>query len=79
MDINKQYADIMCSVEWRKKTAAKYNLAEQEIIDLPRDKYEILIAGLEIGEKYGAKKVIEHLKKEMTTESEEENENGNDN
>jgi len=66
MDINKQYADIMCSVEWRKKTAAKYNLDEQEIIDLPRDKYEILIAGLEIGEKYGAKKMIEHIKEVMT-------------
>lgn len=79
MDINKQYADIMCSVEWRKKTAAKYNLAEQEIIDLPRDKYEILIAGLEIGEKYGAKKVIEHVKKILGNESEEENKNGNDN
>lgn len=75
MDINKQYADIMCSIEWRKKTAAKYNLAEQEIIDLPRDKYEILIAGLEIGEKYGAKKVIEHVKKIMANESEEENKN----
>ncbi len=75
MDINKQYADIMCSVEWRKKTAAKYNLAEQEIIDLPRDKYEILIAGLGIGEKYGAKKVIEHIYKILGNESEEENKN----
>ena len=52
-------------VEHRKKVAAKYNLAEQEIIDMPRDKFEVFVSGLEIGEKFGAKKVIEAIKKDM--------------
>ena len=55
-------------VEHRKKVAAKYNLAEQEIIDLPREKFEIFVSGLEIGEKFGAKKVIHHLKEEFEKE-----------
>lgn len=53
------------SVEHRKKVAEKYGLDEQEIIDLPKDKFEILISGLEIGEKYGAKKVIDYIRKEF--------------
>lgn len=55
-------------IEHRKKVAAKYNLAEQEIIDMPRDKFEIFVSGLEIGEKYGARKIINYLKEERDKE-----------
>lgn len=53
-----------CSVEHRKKVAEKYNLEPQEIIDLPRDKFEIFVSGLEIGEKHAAHVLAEYLKKE---------------
>ena len=75
MNIREQYLDAMCSVEQRKKLAKKYNLDAQEIIDLPRDKYEIFISGLEIGEKYGASKIIEYLKSEYEKEKEVNNDN----
>lgn len=57
-------------IEHRKKVAAKYNLSEQEIIDMPRDKFEVFCTGLEIGEKHGAMKVIHHLKEEFDKEKE---------
>lgn len=53
------------SVEHRKKLAKKYNLDEQEVINLPIDKLEMLETGLAIGEKYGARKIISYLKNEM--------------
>lgn len=55
------------SVEHRKKVAEKYNLDVQEIIDLPREKFEIFVSGLEIGEKYGAEKVITAIREDMLT------------
>lgn len=59
-------------IEHRKKVAEKYNLDEQEIIDLPREKFEIFVSGLEIGEKYGAKKVIDAIKADMEVKEEGE-------
>lgn len=53
------------SVEHRKKVAEKYNLDVQEIIDIPRDKFKVFCTGLEIGEMYGAKKVIAAIKADM--------------
>lgn len=61
------------SVEHRKKVASKYGLDEQEIIDLPKDKFEIFISGLGIGEKYGAKKIIAYLENESKKHEEQEN------
>lgn len=55
-------------IEHRKKVAARYNLPEQEIINMPRDKFELFCTGLGIGEKYGARKIINYLKEESEKE-----------
>lgn len=56
------------SINHRKSVAEKYSLTEQEIIDMPRDKFEVFCTGLEIGEKYGARKIINYLKEEAKKE-----------
>ena len=59
------------SVEHRKKVAEKYGLDEQEVIDLPKKEFHILCVGLEIGEKYGARKVLDYMKEEHDRETKE--------
>lgn len=44
------------SIDHRRKVAEKYHLTEQEIIDMPTDKFTIFCTGLSIGEKYGGLK-----------------------
>ena len=62
------------SIEHRKKVAAKYGFDEQEIIDMPKREFKNFCIGLEIGEKYGARKVIEEMKsiKEQQEKEEED-------
>lgn len=49
------------SVKHREAVAIKYGLDAQEVIDLPKGKFEGLCMGLRIGEEYGAKKVMQKL------------------
>lgn len=59
------------SIEHRKRVAAKYGFDEQEIIDMPKREFKNFCIGLEVGEKYGARKVIDSLKKEQEKELKE--------
>lgn len=58
-------------IEHRQKVAEKYNLDAQEIINMPREKFEVFCIGLEIGEKYGAEKVIAAIKADMLAKNEQ--------
>lgn len=50
------------SVEYRKKIAAKYNIKEQEVIDLSKRELEIFVAGLQYGEMHGAAKLAADIR-----------------
>lgn len=53
------------SVEYRKKIAAKYNINEQEVIDLSKRELEIFVAGLQYGEMHGAAKLAADIRRQM--------------
>ena len=61
--------DERYSVEYRKKVAAKYNINEQDVIDLPKPEYDAFIAGLQIGEKYGAARLAADIRRQMEENS----------
>lgn len=63
------------SVKHREAVAIKYGLDVQEVIDLPKGKFEGLCIGLRIGEEYGSKKIIHKLAEYQ----EEQNVKANDN
>jgi hypothetical protein len=49
------------SVEHRKKVADMYHLDEQEVLDLPKREFKNFCAGIKIGEKSGAEKLVENM------------------
>lgn len=63
------------SIDHRKKVAEKYGFDEQEVIDLRKREFRMLCVGLEIGEKFGARKVIKEMKEISDAKKEEENKN----
>ena len=59
------------SIEHRKKVAEKYGFVEQEVIDLPKKEFHTLCVGLNVGEKYGARKILDYMKEEHDKEVKE--------
>ena len=49
------------SIEHRKKVAEKYNINEQEVIDMPAKNFEAFCVGLFTGEKHGANELLKNL------------------
>ena len=63
------------SVKHREAVAIKYGLDVQEVIDLPKGKFEGLCMGLRIGEEYGAKKIMQKLAEYQEAENAKANNN----